>query len=253
MLNNKSILKVAGLAAAAALVSLVVAPKADAQSVTFPVTSNSFNTTGALPGTISLELPEFNNTSGTYAGDTLTGVSITLSGSLVTTSASLTNTSPGSETIKANGTGITTDDFEYDGSTADFGSGVEGNGVSLLSSSVTLASLASNTVVAAGGTLNLTLGSGFSNSVTITETDLSAYLGSGDITITPYDSISTTANVIGGGTTNFSSVTEATGSATITYTYTVPATVPEPMTTLGSVAALGLGVAMRRMKLKVAK
>jgi len=86
----------------------------------------------------------------------------------------------------------------------------------------------------------------------ISDTNLSDY-ESGTVVAQDWSAVAGSGTFSGtgpNGTVFFSGTASAGGSITLTYTYT-PATtssVPEPTTIFGSIVALGLGVAARRMK-----
>jgi len=238
MLNNKSILKVAGLAAAAALVSLVVAPKADAAVTTLQ--TDPFGPT--YPDTLTFT--PFDTSLGTltavdidesYGGTTQVLISNTnttakpFSNASVTTNFTLSDADgviPSSSLTASTGSGISgtvgaAQSFTFGGNTYISSTTYDGTQVSV------------------------------NGSVSTTDSNLSLFTTGTSVTLieaTTSDNVGTSVSGVSFGNNN-----DLTGYVTVQYVYT-PATtgsVPEPMTTLGSVAAVGLGLVMRRMKSQV--
>jgi len=236
MLNNKSILKVAGLAAAAALVSLVVAPKADAATTTL----QTQNFGSSYPSTLTFT--GFDSSLGTLTAVELTE---TLSG---TTAVLVTNISPDETTSQSFTNATTSITFSLDDTSGNLvpDSQLAVNSGAPLSGSVGAAQFSQFTQSPAAQV-------NASNNNLVDTTNLSQFYSPTTITLSEVNNASNSGQ--GPSSLSFGNKSTITGTVTLQYVYT-PASngsVPEPMTTLGSVAALGLGVAMRRMKLKVAK
>jgi hypothetical protein len=234
---NKSLL-------AAAVASVLAIGNANANSTVSYTTS--FGTSGSLTSVptnwfTTLALPEFNNVSGAYAGDTLISATIYYGGS-VTTEFNVTNTGNGPRINLNNGATLDFGNNAYANAT-DYNNAITGTvsgqafAASLNVANSSVATLAVGGSATYGPTTTADPSSTVGNSQAIS--NLALVTGTGTFGF----NVDGTGNssVTGSGNIASSVTTAAEADATIVYTYSTPVThaVPEP----ASLALLAAGVA----------
>jgi len=206
-------------------------------------------------------LPEFNNLTGPLAGDVLTGVTLTLAASDDISTLSLSNISGAPQTFSVKGTvDIDTDGIDSlspppAGTSVDSSDEITLNTIHLFNTGTivlgptglgacpegTPSGTCSSVAYTPPDVIGTATGS-------INSTCVSCYIGSGNFTETAETDTGTTFSNAGGNI-NLSQVTTADVFATVTYTYSIPSSTPEPATLflMGS-ALVGVGLLRKRAK-----
>jgi hypothetical protein len=230
ILRNSSIITLAVVALA-----LVAAPVAMAGSITY--TSNTIPDTTAVDtvmGTLSVN--QFNNTSGTYAGDTLNSIVITLYGQ--------GNVVFDYELIQKGGTGGSLTINSITSTTTLTATGAASPINLTLTGTYTPGSpIVDSTVGVDYTTPSTTLSLGNVSSGTLTDaTDLANFTGTGNINflLSGLAPVTYTGHVSNGYNASLGGTTDAGGYATVTYNYSDGNTpgVPEP----GTLSLFGTGL-----------
>ena len=237
------------------VVALAYAGIASAATVTYTATFGPA-VTDITNGLMSL--PLFNNLTGAFAGDTLTGVSLTLGTTVDISSLELKNTSGSAQTFKISsivdsGTGGTSVNAADTITVPTFTTFTTGLSQVTLGSSGGLCAPSTPTV-SCNDVFYTPPDIASNNSGSKVSSCISCYLWLGGVNPTNFTETGVTSTSTtftgGGGNITLTQATNATFVATVTYTYTTPNnSTPEPatMALMGS-ALLGVGFLRKRFK-----